>query len=67
MTEEILEDVDYSRTVREWDREAGDWLERELVDEPFVEGDQMIALVNGMGATPLSELYGVYRKLGTYL
>jgi len=63
MTQEILEDADYSRTVREWDRDAGDWTEHKLVDEPFAAGDQMIALVNGMGGTPLSELYAVYRKL----
>jgi dihydroxyacetone kinase-like protein len=63
MATEILDDVGYSRTVREWDREAGDWQERELIDEPFGEGDKMIALVNSMGGTPVSELYAVYRKL----
>lgn len=32
-------------------------------DLPFVAGDQVIALVNGMGGTPLSELYVVNRRL----
>jgi len=32
-------------------------------DLPFKSGDQVIALVNGMGATPLLELYVVYNKL----
>lgn len=60
---EILDDGAYTRTVREWDRENSNWIEREIVDTPFAEGDEMIALVNSMGGTPLSELYAVYRKL----
>lgn len=63
MVEEIIEDAAYSRTVREWDNESGDWVEKELTDEPFAEGDQFIAFVNSMGGTPLSELYAVYAKL----
>jgi dihydroxyacetone kinase-like protein len=35
----------------------------ELTDEPFQSGDQIIAFVNSMGGTPVSELYAVYRKL----
>ncbi len=34
-----------------------------LVDEPFKSGDQVIAFVNSMGGTPVSELYAVYAKL----
>lgn len=60
---EILDDGPYSRTVREWDRENGTWLEREVTDEPFAAGDEVIAFVNSMGGTPVSELYAVYRKL----
>lgn len=63
MVDEIIEDAAYSRTVREWDNESGDWVEKELTDEPFAEGDQFIAFVNSMGGTPLSELYAVYAKL----
>ena len=34
-----------------------------LKDLPFKKGDKVIAMVNGMGGTPLIELYIVYRKL----
>jgi dihydroxyacetone kinase-like protein len=34
-----------------------------LTDLPFEKGDRVIAMVNGMGGTPLIELYIVYRKL----
>jgi dihydroxyacetone kinase-like protein len=64
MALEILDDGAYTRTVREWDRENGEWVDREIIDEPFKTGDQVIAFVNSMGGTPLSELYAVYRKLG---
>lgn len=63
LTNEILNDSGYTRTVREWDRENGTWIEREMTDEPLNAGDRVIALVNSMGGTPVSELYAVYRKL----
>ncbi|MDX1412765.1 MAG: dihydroxyacetone kinase subunit DhaK [Candidatus Promineifilaceae bacterium] len=63
MVNEILDDGPYTRTVREFDRENGTWEEKELTDEPFKEGDQVIAFVNSMGGTPVSELYAVYRKV----
>ncbi len=59
----IIEDEAYTRTVREWDMEKGEWIEVELTDEPLKPGDQVIAMVNSMGGTPVSELYVVYRKL----
>ena len=59
----IIEDGPYTRTVREWDNDSGDWVEKRLTDEPFQAGDQVIAFVNSMGGTPVSELYAVYRKL----
>jgi dihydroxyacetone kinase-like protein len=34
-----------------------------LADLPFARGDQVIAMVNGMGGTPLIELYLVYNEL----
>lgn len=34
-----------------------------LEDMPLVEGSQVSVLVNGIGATPLEELYIVYRKV----
>ncbi len=61
MAKEIIHDKAYSRTVREL--EDGQWVDKELVDEPFKRGDRVIAFVNSMGGTPVSELYAVYRKL----
>ena len=59
----ILEDKGYTRTVREWDRKASAWVDKTLVDTDLKAGDEVIAFVNSMGGTPLSELYAVYRKL----
>ena len=61
MAKEIIHDKAYSRTVREL--EDGQWVDKELVDEPFKRGDKVIAFVNSMGGTPVAELYAVYRKL----
>jgi dihydroxyacetone kinase-like protein len=36
-------------------------------DLPFNEGDNVLAFVNGMGGTPLIELYIVYNELNKYL
>jgi dihydroxyacetone kinase-like protein len=36
-------------------------------DLPFESGDQVLAFVNGMGGTPLIELYIVYRELSRFL
>lgn len=59
----IIEDADYTRTVRELDTETGEWVDVELTNPPLQQGDSVLAFVNGMGGTPLSELYIVYRKL----
>ena len=36
-------------------------------DLPFESGDKVLAFVNGMGGTPLIELYIVYRELNNFL
>jgi phosphoenolpyruvate---glycerone phosphotransferase subunit DhaK len=36
-------------------------------DLPYASGDQVLAFVNGMGGTPLLELYVVYRELDRFL
>jgi dihydroxyacetone kinase-like protein len=59
----IIEDGPYTRTVREFDNEDGEWVELELTDVPLQSGDRVIAFVNSMGGTPVSELYAVYRRL----
>ena len=61
MAAEIIHDKAYSRTVREL--EDGQWVDKQLIDEPFKKGDKVIAFVNSMGGTPVAELYAVYRKL----
>jgi dihydroxyacetone kinase-like protein len=38
-----------------------------LADAPFRAGDRVIAMLNGMGGTPLLELYLVYAELEQYL
>src|SRR5215213_544403 len=38
-----------------------------LDDLPFESGDRVLAFVNGMGGTPLIELYIVYRELDRFL
>jgi dihydroxyacetone kinase-like protein len=63
MSGRILEDGPYTRTVREWDYGEGAWVEKTLTSEPFKRGDRVIAFVNSMGGTPVSELYAVYRRL----
>ncbi len=59
----IIEDPPYTRKLREFDEEKGEWVEVELTDPPFQAGDKVIAMVNGMGGTPIAELFVVYRKL----
>jgi dihydroxyacetone kinase-like protein len=63
MALEIINDPAYERIVREWDADRGEWVDVHLVDQPLQRGDQVLAFVNGMGGTPLPELYIVYRKL----
>jgi dihydroxyacetone kinase-like protein len=60
---EIINDPAYERTVREWDTDRGEWVDVDLVDQPLQSGDQVLAFVNGMGGTPMPELYIVYRRL----
>jgi dihydroxyacetone kinase-like protein len=59
----ITKDPPYTRIVREWKRERGEWIDIERIDVSFKKGDQVFAFVNGMGGTPLMELYIIYRKV----
>ncbi|WP_321336289.1 dihydroxyacetone kinase subunit DhaK [uncultured Cohaesibacter sp.] len=63
LTTRILEDEAYVRSLSEWDPESESWVDVEVTDIRFESGDEVIAMVNGMGGTPLSELYTVYGKL----
>lgn len=65
MFETLLENGHYERIIRQWDRENGCWQEHKHTKHPLKKGDRVIALVNNLGATPLSELYAVYHRLQT--
>ncbi|WP_236738667.1 dihydroxyacetone kinase subunit DhaK [Chroogloeocystis siderophila] len=59
----IFEDIVYTRTVREWDESKGGFVDVQLTNPEWEKGDRLLAFVNGMGGTPLAELYIVYRQL----
>ncbi|WP_416412316.1 dihydroxyacetone kinase subunit DhaK [Pantoea sp. App145] len=67
MVNEILDNTPYSRVLRQWDGDKGEWVENSQTTEPLNEQDSVIVLVNGLGGTPLSELYAVYRKTAELL
>lgn len=54
-------------TVRPADEIAALLLEPVLADLPFRSGDRAIVMVNGMGGTPLIELYIVFRAVARLL
>lgn len=59
----IIDDPPYIRRLREWDADNEEWVELQLANPPFQSGNSVLAFVNSMGGTPLSELYIIYRKL----
>jgi dihydroxyacetone kinase-like protein len=63
MSRAILNDLAYKRLVPIWDEASGNWVDKEVTTEPYQSGDRVLAIVNGMGGTPLAELYIAYRKL----
>jgi dihydroxyacetone kinase-like protein len=63
MTLAIIEDPEYRRRLREWNGVQEVWTDDETVDPPLKSGDEVLALVNDMGGTPLSEIYLAYRKV----
>ncbi|NBD14573.1 MAG: dihydroxyacetone kinase, partial [Cyanobacteria bacterium] len=63
LAQSIFEDTGYTRILREWNEDQQDWEEVELTDPNLEKGDRVLAFVNSMGGTPLSELYIIYRKL----
>ena len=63
MIQELLEAQPYTRVLKTWNRETGEWIETEQTTEEFAKGDDLIVLVNGLGGSPESELFGAYRKV----
>jgi dihydroxyacetone kinase len=49
------------------DEIAGELTEYIINDLPYESGDEVAVLVNGLGATPLEELYVVFRALAKLL
>jgi len=49
--------------ITEADEITSTLLEKIIVDLPFGKGDEVAVLVNGLGATPLMELYIVNKKI----
>lgn len=63
MFETLIAHGDYQRTIRHWNPENQQWDEVEESKQALKQGDRVIALVNNLGAVPLSELYAVYDAL----
>ena len=53
--------------MRTADEIATTLVDRVVNDMPFVAGDEVAVLVNSLGATPLEELYVLYRKIDELL
>lgn len=59
----LIEHGNYQRPLRSWDIERSDWREETQYKQALRRGEKVIAVVNNLGGTPLSELYGVYLRL----
>ncbi|HHV2300078.1 TPA: dihydroxyacetone kinase subunit DhaK [Escherichia coli] len=58
---QLLDNTPWRRTLRHWDRHAGGWIDASSMNESFDQNAEYIVLINGLGSTPESELYGVAR------
>lgn len=63
MFHKLAENEEYRRTLRHWNREEGQWDDEESAIERFESDQDYIAIVNGLGSTPISELYIAYQRL----
>ncbi|HHW7570014.1 PTS-dependent dihydroxyacetone kinase, dihydroxyacetone-binding subunit dhaK [Mannheimia haemolytica] len=63
MFETLIAHGDYQRKIRHWNTQTQQWNEIEESKVALKKGDRVIALVNNLGAVPLSELYAVYDAL----
>ena len=66
MFQELTDSTPYTRLLRYWSPENCSWLDIEQTTLPFHQGDSFIVLVNGFGATPLSELYIAFNEVQKY-
>ncbi len=65
MFDTLLENGSYHRTFAFLGLSTRQLAGRTTNQTTLQSGDRVIALVNNLGATPLSELYGVYNRLTT--
>ncbi|STB57781.1 dihydroxyacetone kinase subunit DhaK [Citrobacter freundii] len=56
---QLLDNTPWRRTLRHWDRHAEGWIETSTTNSVFDNNGEYIVLINGLGSTPVSELYGV--------
>ncbi len=63
MFAELIDCPPYTRILNSWDRVQGVWGSEEVTTDEFKPGSDLIVMVNGLGGTPSSELYGAYRKV----
>ncbi|UGA57683.1 dihydroxyacetone kinase subunit DhaK [Vibrio sp. VB16] len=63
MFAELIDCPPYTRTLNRWDRVRGEWVSEETTTDEFKPGCDLIVMVNGLGGTPSSELFGAYRKV----
>ncbi|WP_373778989.1 dihydroxyacetone kinase subunit DhaK [Glaesserella sp.] len=59
----LIENGNYQRTIRIWNRETGEWQEQIQQKTALQYGNRVIAMVNNLGSVPVSELYGVFARL----
>lgn len=59
----LKENISYERRLIAWDRKEGMWNERYSQVDEFKPEQEYIAIVNGLGSTPESQLYIAYKQL----
>ncbi|MBR9786651.1 MAG: dihydroxyacetone kinase [Vibrionaceae bacterium] len=59
----LKENSSFERPITEWDRKEGMWTESNSYVEEFKPEQNYIAIVNGLGSTPESQLYIAYKQL----
>ncbi|WCE31739.1 dihydroxyacetone kinase subunit DhaK [Vibrio sp. SCSIO 43137] len=63
MFSELIDSAPYTRSLNRWDRIQGCWVAEESTTEEFAPGSELIVMLNGLGGTPESELYGAFNKV----
>ncbi|NGZ14733.1 dihydroxyacetone kinase [Vibrio aestuarianus] len=59
----LKENISYERMLSQWNRKEGSWDEVITRIDDFEPNQDYIAIVNGLGSTPVSQLYIAYKRL----